>query len=140
MLILSIVSTGETVFKPLMKHLLGPYSSEGQFYIKEIQQVANEEFKSYFTRYHDDAKRQKLGLTRYASSSIDEQLPSDEQRERDGVLWNNLCALLQASQCDYTIFFRELSSIDKHSTLDQAVERIFFSSHLKPAEVRIICN
>lgn len=109
---LNVAVLGETVFDPLIRHLSSdPFGAEAQAKVAEIRRIAEEEFASYFALYYQDVQARKLGL-RWSAAE-------DETIEK---LWNDVLMLLHRSQCDYTIFFRELSNVVKEVNVENEEE------------------
>lgn len=79
---------------PLME--LAPDASSK---LAELRQVGQEEFESFLTSELSQMRQAKLGL-----------LTWDEGAEQ---LWSDLCKLMEESAADYTIVFRELSTLSE---------------------------
>eukprot|EP01040_Poterioochromonas_malhamensis_P006508 gene6508-7008_t len=103
----NVAVLGETVFIPLLRHLA---TGDSESLVKEIKNIMEEEFAIYFQEYYEEMRRKKLGLSSF-------------QKDIDESLWFTLLQALHKYECDYTIFFRELSKVSKQvSTSDEAVE------------------
>jgi uncharacterized protein YdiU (UPF0061 family) len=109
-------------------------------YEEELRQIAETEFTEYFTEAYDEVKRRKLGLTKFRSvakkaactaedggevegGAVGSALggtgdptqaattEEDEEVDEDELLWRDLEQLMAASDCDFTILFRELGKV-----------------------------
>jgi uncharacterized protein YdiU (UPF0061 family) len=104
-------------------------------YLDEVRQIAETDFAAYFDAEYNDVKRRKLGLhsfhahpqpplpektaaapvetiaTAAAYTATNEMNDAEEpQLTCDEQLWLDLETLMAASNCDFTILFRELGA------------------------------
>jgi uncharacterized protein YdiU (UPF0061 family) len=109
-------------------------------YEEELRQIAETEFTQYFTEAYNEVKRRKLGLMKFrtgraqlatreeseggavanalgvtgdptqAATTEAEEVANEEVGE-DEQLWRDLEKLMAASDCDFTILFRELGKV-----------------------------
>eukprot|EP00981_Chlorochromonas_danica_P001438 scaffold300_cov173-Ochromonas_danica.AAC.6 len=111
---INVAILAETTFIPLIRHLYGEnrYSPECEAYVTMIRNIAEEEFAETFQKIYEEVQRNKLGLRK--------------EEEGDEGLFSELLELMQKSEADYTIFFRELGNLrmDKEMTKDY-VEELF---------------
>jgi uncharacterized protein YdiU (UPF0061 family) len=85
-------------------------------YLEEIRRIAEDEFLVYFNTYYHEVKRQKLGFLSISTSAAvhsEEESGTETETETERLvidtLWDEVLKLMKETQCDYTIFFRELS-------------------------------
>eukprot|EP00597_Dinobryon_sp_UTEXLB2267_P007046 CAMPEP_0170097146 /NCGR_PEP_ID=MMETSP0019_2-20121128/29045_1 /TAXON_ID=98059 /ORGANISM="Dinobryon sp., Strain UTEXLB2267" /LENGTH=627 /DNA_ID=CAMNT_0010319347 /DNA_START=8 /DNA_END=1892 /DNA_ORIENTATION=- len=98
---------GETAFTALIK-ATSANSEEAAKYLEELQRIAEKEFSQHFWIHYDSVRRRKLGWKNFSESA-------------DGAYWAELEKLMHSSQCDYTIFFRELSTAAGSSSSEEAL-------------------
>jgi hypothetical protein len=104
-------------------------------YLDEVRQIAETDFAAYFDAEYNDVKRRKLGLHSFhahpqppvpektaaapveataaaaAHAATDEMDDAEEPKlSCDEQLWLDLETLMAASNCDFTILFRELGA------------------------------
>jgi hypothetical protein len=120
-------------------------------YLDEVRQIAETDFAAYFDAEYNDVKRRKLGLHSFhahppppaaektdasavaptveaAHRSTDEMDDTEEpQLSCDEQMWLDLETLMAASNCDFTILFRELGAaaelLTSTTTLGSAAKR-----------------
>jgi uncharacterized protein YdiU (UPF0061 family) len=80
-------ANGSSSSSPTLKELL-----------QELDHICNVEFPARFAEVTRDHRRRKLGFSAW-------------QEETDQELWERLDTLMETSQCDFTLLFRELAQV-----------------------------
>ncbi len=91
--------------------------------MKVIDSIAENDFDKYFNTYYNHIKDRKLGL-----------ISTERDDDSDSVLWDDVMKLMHDTHCDYTIFFRQLSSLSMSSKEVFMRDVVYYSSYLTPSD------
>lgn len=118
---------GDTTFVPLVTHAYKRIKNNSSinsssiksldYYLKEIESIAKNEFADYFINAYREVKRRKLGLHSFDDNNMTVPATTDTTTaavmvaKEDESLWQDLQQLMYHSKCDFTILYRELGNV-----------------------------